>query len=582
MHPTSRHEDETQPVSFLFEPRPHLTRRQELTFACKAWCLRLRRALRDAFDAARPRRHRRADTLRDAPLRAESVSALWPGHDSDAALVTGKLQNLRLALRHLDGIEVPAHAVFGFWKQVGRVTSLRGYVEGSELREGCLIPTIGGGLCQLSNAVYDSAARAGLEIVERHAHSRIIPGSLAEQGRDATVFWNYIDLRLRAPFPWRLEARMDADNLHVTIRAHGAAETVRQLIPIVPVASGSPVPLNGDCTSCGQFDCHMHIGPSCLQLQVSWWLAETWPEFLAHFGQIRSRDGIAEPHRLDRQSMLRRAANSARWRYGRRRGQALPQLRLAQLDGMARRMLRDLQPKDVDLVLPQSLLPFLWRAGALAGRKFAVLMTALPMTALQAELDRAAAAHPEAQSLRDFRADPELAQAEALALQAAHAWISPHAAILELAGARGQALPWTLPPAIERPLRTRESKKWPRVFFAASGLARKGIFEFADAVRGLPVEVTLPPGDVEPDLALRWCVVSYDDGLRQADLVVLPAWVEHQPRALLAAIASGIPVIATPACGLGADLPWRRVEAGDVAGLRAAIGESLAVARSDA
>ena len=33
--------------------------------------------------------------------------------------------------------------------------------------------------------------------------------------------------------------------------------------------------------------------------------------------------------------------------------------------------------------------------------------------------------------------------------------------------------------------------------------------------------------------------------------VVLPAVIEHQPRALLHALAAGIPVIATPACGFG-------------------------------
>jgi glycosyltransferase involved in cell wall biosynthesis len=552
---------------------------QALVFACKAWGLRLRRALRDAADAQRPRRHGRADALRAAPLRAESASALWRGQEPDVALVAGKLQNLRLALRHLDGVEVPAYAVFSFWKQVGRVTRARGYVAGRELREGCLIPSIGGGLCQLSNAVYDSAERAGLEIVERHRHSRVIPGSLAEQGRDATVFWNYIDLRLRAPFAWRLEAHMDAHSLRVGIRAQGGAQTPRA-VPIAQARMSAPP--NGDCTSCGQTACHLHTGPSGLRLHASWWIAEAWPEFLARFEQARALDETAALHRLDRRSPPRRALDGVRWRHGRWRGQALPQLRLAQLDGIARRMLRHLRPRDVDLVLPQSLLPFLWRAGALAGRRFAVLMTAQPMAALQAELDRAAAAHPEARSLRDFRVGPEWMEMESQALQAANAWISPHAVILEQAGARALAAPWFLPPAIERPARRPDGP--PRLFFAASPLARKGIFELLDAARDLRVEILLPPGDGEPDLDRRpnpasaqfRRVTSYREGLRQADLAVLPAWVEHQPRALLAAIAGDIPVIATPACGLGEDLPWRRVQAGDVPGLRSAIGEFTA------
>ena len=62
------------------------------------------------------------------------------------------------------------------------------------------------------------------------------------------------------------------------------------------------------------------------------------------------------------------------------------------------------------------------------------------------------------------------------------------------------------------------------------------------------------------------------------DLFVLPAHVEHQPRALLAALARGIPVIASSACGLG-ELPGVvTVPPGDPQALRAAISSVLAAA----
>ena len=51
-----------------------------------------------------------------------------------------------------------------------------------------MMPAIGGGLCQLSNALYDVALRAGCEIVERHAHSHPRAGiGRWPSGRDATV-----------------------------------------------------------------------------------------------------------------------------------------------------------------------------------------------------------------------------------------------------------------------------------------------------------------------------------------------------------------------------------------------------------
>src|SRR5205814_4627950 len=109
-------------------------------------------------------------------------SALWNGLAGvkEHALTAGKIHNLRLALRAIDGVEVKPGEVFSFWKQVGRTTRRRGFVEGRELREGCLVRSVGGGLCQLSNGLYEAALDAGLEIIERHAHSRIVPGRSEE------------------------------------------------------------------------------------------------------------------------------------------------------------------------------------------------------------------------------------------------------------------------------------------------------------------------------------------------------------------------------------------------------------------
>jgi glycosyltransferase involved in cell wall biosynthesis len=100
----------------------------------------------------------------------------------------------------------------------------------------------------------------------------------------------------------------------------------------------------------------------------------------------------------------------------------------------------------------------------------------------------------------------------------------------------------------------------------------------------LPVRVLVPPGAV--DDAVVWDrvrterVASMRAGLAIADLAVLPAWVEHQPRGLLMAIARGLPVIATPACGLPATLPWIAVPEGDAAALRAAIRFQLEARRA--
>jgi glycosyltransferase involved in cell wall biosynthesis len=56
--------------------------------------------------------------------------------------------------------------------------------------------------------------------------------------------------------------------------------------------------------------------------------------------------------------------------------------------------------------------------------------------------------------------------------------------------------------------------------------------------------------------------------LETADLVVLPAFVEHKPRRLLQAVANRIPIIASKACGVETIEGVINIEAGDADSLR--------------
>lgn len=145
---------------------------------------------------------------------SESITPLWTEETlAERQLQLGKVQNLRIAIRSIDGITVSANKIFSFWKQVGQPRRWRGYVVGRELRQGCLIPSVGGGLCQLSNALYDAALKADFKIFERHAHTQSIPGSAVEEGKDATVFWNYVDLRFSHKTDYKISAELTHDEL---------------------------------------------------------------------------------------------------------------------------------------------------------------------------------------------------------------------------------------------------------------------------------------------------------------------------------------------------------------------------------
>jgi hypothetical protein len=519
---------------------------------------------------------------------------------AERALSRGKVQNLRVAARHIDGALVPAGTVFSFWKQVGRATRRRGFVEGRELREGCLVPSVGGGLCQLSNALYDAALRAGFDIVERHAHTAVVPGSPAAVGRDATVFWNYVDLRFRAPADVRIECTLTRDSLVVRYWGSAPAKPVSAVMTAVSaVVPVSPAPVAGslgDCASCGIEHCFRHaaVDRHDVGLERTAFLLDTyWPEFDAFVTSVaRQRDLVFVPidgrrrgtrnYRWNtscvedvRESLLLtllRAYRSRRMAY---HGAARQRLLLSEARRMAQSFAKRL-PYDVrHLVVMQHLLPGLSAGGHLGGRTYDVLMTGMPLRALQRSLDRAHALHPESATLGDFRAEPALVDAEERALAGARTIVTPHAAVAAAFGSRAVRVPWIASPESDSNGRAVKHAR-EAILFPASTLGRAGAYEVRDVARSLGVRVILA-GPVLED-ARFWDGVSTEVCSTFAAAlaagpraVVLPAFVENQPRRLLHAASAGIPVIASDACGLDSGGAIEIVPAGDGAALRAAV-----------
>lgn len=570
----------------------------------------LRRAWRDLFALPVPRHAAVAAVDGATHLLAEQRSLLWTeAPASEVALVEGKVHNLRLARQCFDGIVVPAGGVMSFWRQLGRPTRRRGYVDGRELREGCAVPTPAGGLCQLSNALVRCAQAAGVEIVERHAHTaRIVAdgaadGAAAAAALDATVFWNYVDLRLRPAFDLRIEVEMDARELTVRFLRVGAdADTARAPRPVPPrrllVAAAAPGaetrPVARGCFSCSETSCFRHrphtpsAGPDTALL-----LTHLAPEFAAPLAPLlaagatrwlpwRLRGAAAPLPWALRWASVQRAA-VLRWSAGVR------QARVMRADLLwARALARALRPSHRYLVVSQALLPALAEAGALAGRTVQVLADALPLAEIQRRLDAAAALQPSAE-LCDHRLPAAAVDAEWRLLRRADRLLAAHrdvVRVLQAAGLSAQLLDWVPPkPAAVRSAERRGDGALRTVVFPASALARKGAAQLAQALRGLQADrgepcrlVVLgsPPSDGSLWSGLDVHYERYGDGwLQQADVVVLPAIVEHAPRALLAALAHGLPVIATPACGLAPHPMLTEVPAGDPTALRQALAQAL-------
>ncbi len=118
---------------------------------------------------------------------------------AEPRIEAGKRHNLRQAAPAFDGAVLTPERGFSFWRSLGPATIERGFVSGMELRSGCVVPAIGGGLCLVSGALFEAAARADFEILERWGHTREAapPDPALPFGVDATVFYPHVDLRFR-------------------------------------------------------------------------------------------------------------------------------------------------------------------------------------------------------------------------------------------------------------------------------------------------------------------------------------------------------------------------------------------------
>ena len=542
----------------------------------------------------RPRRFPKANELRNATVIAESVTPLWTSHEAnEQVLVMGKIQNLRLAIQSLNGVEIDANEVFSFWAHVGRASRRKGYVTGRELREGCLVPSIGGGLCQLSNALYDAALQADFHVIERHPHTKIIPGSLAQSGRDATVFWNYVDLRFQANQRFRIEIELTTDSLRLRYRAAEPNHAPSQPVAIKEVDA------IGSCFSCEQSSCSRHpksiFRPSH---KTAYLLDEYWPEFDNYITSIRSSgDTLFIPlaGKLFRKNnydwstvgfdTVKRATLSTLLRAYRTRaagpGGARQRVILEFNERLARRFASQLSYENTHLVIMQNLLPYLWRDGHLQGRTFDILMTGLPMSVLHQRLDQAVYKYPDSSTLADFRAAESLLEYEYEALRCARKLITPHSEVAALFPHKTELLNWLIP---KGNFAVRQTPEKLTLVFPASTLGRKGAYELREVLKDFDAELVLCGPNLEDKNFWRGFNIrlsSDSDWAQSATAVVLPSIVENRPRKLLQAVAQGVPVIASAACGLKHVAGVTTFCTGDVDALRTAISSVIGPGTQD-
>jgi len=133
--------------------------------------------------------------------------------------IKNRTTNLVIATKTINGTILRPGETFSFNEAIGKTTWAKGYRPAKIFVRGKEEEGMGGGICQLSSTLYNAADFAGLEIVERHPHSKKV--GYVKEGRDAATSYGGVDLKFKNTLthPVKIVATAVGGKLTVAIEA---------------------------------------------------------------------------------------------------------------------------------------------------------------------------------------------------------------------------------------------------------------------------------------------------------------------------------------------------------------------------
>lgn len=130
---------------------------------------------------------------------------------------TDRNTNLSLACQAINGMVINPGEIFSYNTALGERTAERGYRPGPSFSGGKTVKTIGGGICQVSSALYYCAMMADMEITTRDNHGFAV--SYVPLGMDAAVSWGSLDFCFKnnTNFPIRIDAKAEGGTTTVAL-----------------------------------------------------------------------------------------------------------------------------------------------------------------------------------------------------------------------------------------------------------------------------------------------------------------------------------------------------------------------------
>ncbi len=135
------------------------------------------------------------------------------------ASVEGRSFNIKKSADQINDIVLGPGDRFYFNTVVGNASKENGYALATVIVNKEFVPGYGGGVCQTSSTLYNAVAKAGLEMIEVHHHSK--PVGYVPIGSDATVAYPYLDFKFsnNRPYPVVLKSSVKGGSLQIEVRS---------------------------------------------------------------------------------------------------------------------------------------------------------------------------------------------------------------------------------------------------------------------------------------------------------------------------------------------------------------------------
>ena len=140
------------------------------------------------------------------------------------ASATNRAYNVELATKKINGTVIMPGEIFSYNKTVGSRTIEAGWKEGTAYISGKVVPSVGGGVCQVSSTLYNTALLANLEITERTNHTFTV--DYVSASRDATVYYGSLDFCFKNTRNYPIKIVASAQNGVCKISLYGIKEEV--------------------------------------------------------------------------------------------------------------------------------------------------------------------------------------------------------------------------------------------------------------------------------------------------------------------------------------------------------------------